>query len=167
MIDENGEIVESFYSISEEKIAEEAKFDGFYAISTNLEDEDVSRIIGVSEKRWRIEECFRILKSEFKARPIYLQREDRIKPHFLICFCALLVMRLLEIKTDKKYTVNELVKTLRGMKLIDTGLGSYIPGYTDTLHEAFGFRTDYEIISKKKCGQSSKTQSKYTHIRYK
>ena len=74
--------------------------------------------------------------------------------HVFIYFVALWVIQLLEIKTEKKYTVNELIKTLRDMNLTDAGLGSYIPGYkrtecTDTLHEVFGFRTDYEITTKK------------------
>lgn len=154
MNDENGEIVEVTNYINEEKILEESRYDGIYAISTNLEDDDVSKIIHVSERRWQIEECFRIMKTEFKARPIYLQLEDRINAHFLTCFCALLITRLLSLKLENRYTINELLTTLREMNLTDTGYGSYIPSYTrtkltDALHTVFGFRTDYEIITKK------------------
>ena len=154
MNDKNGEIVELTNYINEEKISEESKYDGIYAISTNLEDDDVSKIIHVSERRWQIEECFRIMKTEFKARPIYLQLEDRINAHFLTCFCALLITRLLSLKLDNRYTINELLTTLKEMNLTDTGYGSYIPSYkrtklTDALHNEFGFRTDYEIITKK------------------
>ena len=154
MNDENGEIIETFHQINEEKILEEAKYDGIYAITTNLEDDDISKIINVSERRWQIEECFRILKTDFKARPVYLQLEDRINAHFLTCFCALLIIRLMSIKLENKYTINELLNTLKDMNLTDTGYGSYIPSYkrtklTDELHELFGFRTDYEIITKK------------------
>lgn len=150
---ENGEIIEKNYILNEAKILEESQYDGFYAITTNLEDDDVTKIIAISERRWQIEECFRIMKTYFKARPIYLQLEDRINAHFLICFTALLTIRLLSIKLGNKYTVQELLKTLRNMTLTDTGYGSYIPSYTrteitDELHESFGFRTDYEISTK-------------------
>jgi len=149
----NGEIIEKNYILNEAKILEESQYDGFYAITTNLEDDDVTKIIAISERRWQIEECFRIMKTDFKARPIYLQLEDRINAHFLICFTALLTIRLLSIKLGNKYTVQELLKTLRNMTLTDTGYGSYIPSYTrteitDELHESFGFRTDYEISTK-------------------
>ena len=150
---ENGEIIEKNYILNEAKILEESQYDGFYAITTNLEDDNVTKIIAISERRWQIEECFRIMKTDFKARPIYLQLEDRINAHFLICFTALLTIRLLSIKLGNKYTVQELLKTLRNMTLTDTGYGSYIPSYTrteitDELHESFGFRTDYEISTK-------------------
>ena len=150
---ENGEIIEKNYILNEAKILEESQYDGFYAITTNLEDDDVTKIIAISERRWQIEECFRIMKTDFKARPIYLQLEDRINAHFLICFTALLTIRLLSIKLGNNYTVQELLKTLRNMTLTDTGYGSYIPSYTrteitDELHESFGFRTDYEISTK-------------------
>ena len=83
-------------------IAEETKYDGFYAVCTNLEDMGVDEIIRINKKRWEIEECFRIMKTEFKARPVYLQREDRIKAHFLTCFISLFVYRILEKKIEEK-----------------------------------------------------------------
>lgn len=151
---ENGEVVETQYFINQDIYDEESRYDGFYAVSTNLMDGDVSKILEISERRWQIEECFRILKTDFKARPVYLHREERINAHFLTCFVALLVIRLLNIKLNNEYTIPEILKTLRKMNLTDTGYGQYIPSYTrtkltDRLHEVFGFRTDYEIISKK------------------
>lgn len=94
------------------------------------------------------------MKTDFKARPVYSQREDWIKTHFLTCFVALIITRLLSIRLDNQYTVSEILQTLRHMNLTDTAQGYYIPSYTrtkitDSLHEAFGFRTDDEIISKK------------------
>ena len=153
--DENGEITEEHYALNIKKIEDEAKYDGFYAVTTNLQDNDIQSIIQISERRWQIEECFRIMKTDFKARPVYVQREDRIKAHFLTCFMALIIYRLLADKLENKYTVNELIKTLREMEVVDTQYNGYIPAYTrtditDTLHEKYGFRTDYEIISKKK-----------------
>lgn len=149
--DENNEIK---YEVSQEIIDEEAKYDGFYAICTNLEDDDVKKIIQISERRWQIEECFRIMKTDFKARPIYLQLEDRINAHFLTCFTSLLVIRQLEILTSNKYTIHELLNTIRSMKLTSTGYGQYIPAYkrtntTDDLHTVFNYRTDYEVITAK------------------
>lgn len=153
--DKNGEIIEEYYTLDINKIREEEMYDGFYAITTNLEDDDIKSIIEVSERRWQIEECFRIMKTDFKARPVYLHNEDRIKAHFLTCFISLIIYRLLADKLDNKYTVSETLKTLREMELVDTQYNGYIPAYkrtqiTDELHQLFGFRTDYEIIGKKK-----------------
>ena len=121
---------------------------------TNLND-NVRKVIEINKKRWEIEECFRILKTDIKARPIYVQRQDRIKAHFLICFIALLILRILEEKTGHVYTVTELLTTLRSMNVINVEEHGYIPAYTrmeitDTLHNVFGFRTDNEIIKKAK-----------------
>lgn len=134
-------------------IAEEEKYDGFYAVCTNLEEMGIDQIIRINKKRWEIEECFRIMKTEFKARPVYLQREDRIKAHFLTCFIALVIFRILEKKLNEKYTCEEITRTLREMIMYRPGekLG-YMPSYTrsdltDALHEVSGFRTDYEILT--------------------
>ena len=93
------------------------------------------------------------MKTEFKARPVYLRREDRIKAHFLTCFLALFIFRILEKKLDEKYTCERIIKTLREMTMYRPGekLG-YLPSYTrtdltDALHEVAGFRTDYEILT--------------------
>lgn len=91
-------------------------YDGIYAVSTDI-DGNVEEIIKINQRRWQIEECFRIMKTEFEARPVYLQREDRIKAHFLICFLALIIYRLLEIKLDRKYTAEQIIRTLRGMNI--------------------------------------------------
>lgn len=132
---------------------EEEMYDGFYAVVTSLED-DPAEIIKINKHRWVIEEKFRIMKSEFEARPVYVQREDRIKAHFLTCYISLLVYRLLEKKLSEEYTCNQILDTLRGMQMTLLSKGSgYIPSYkrtklTDELHSTFGFRTDLEFISK-------------------
>ena len=150
----NGEIADSSALILDDTVInEEAKYDGLYALTTNLED-NIENILKVAKGRWEIEESFRILKTDFEARPVYLQRQDRIKAHFLTCFVALLILRLLENKTDNKYTTNELINTLRSYDLLKIDEG-YIPTYTrtnitDDLHNIFNFRTDYEIVSKSK-----------------
>jgi transposase len=149
----NGEIAEEIhYSINQSLIDEEAKYDGLYAVCTNLED-SVEDIIKVNHRRWEIEESFRIMKTEFNARPVFHSNEDAIKAHFLICFLSLTIYRYLEKKLEEKYTVGDIIDTLKNMSLTLKD-GDYIPHYvrtdlTDDLHEKFGFRTDYEIISKK------------------
>lgn len=139
--------------LDKDRIAEEESYDGFYAVCTNLED-DPSKIIAANQKRWQIEECFRIMKSEFLARPVYLSRQDRITAHFLTCFLALVIYRILERKLDHPFTCEELIDTLRDMEMLVSGTDGFIPTYmrtdtTDALHKAFGFRTDYQIVPSK------------------
>ena len=150
----DGEVANKTITVlNENQINNEARFDGLYAVCTNL-DYDVTNIIKINQKRWEIEECFRIMKTEFKARPVYLSKEDRIMAHFTTCFTALVIYRILEKKLNEKYTCEEIMKTLRTMDMMIAPGEGYIPTYTrtdltDTLHETFGFRTDYQIISQK------------------
>lgn len=149
-----GEIAEKqVYGLDEEQIQKEEMYDGFYAVITNLEG-DVSEIIRINKQRWEIEESFRIMKTEFEARPVYVRRDDRIKAHFMTCYISLLLYRLLEKRLGNTYTANQILETLRSMQmtLLNTASG-YIPTYTrtaltDALHKTFGFRTDYEFITK-------------------
>ena len=150
----DGEIANrAMYELDESAIAEESRYDGFYAVCTNLDD-DPADIAKINHDRWEIEESFRIMKSEFEARPVYLQRDDRIEAHFLTCFIALMIYRMLEKKLGNKYTCEEIIKTLREMDMRKVGEHGYIPSYTrtqvtDSLHENAGFRTDYELITPK------------------
>lgn len=153
-ITSDGEIADkSVYELDEERIREEAMYDGFYAVVTNLED-NPAEIIKINKRRWEIEENFRIMKSDFEARPVYVQRDDRIKAHFLTCYISLLVYRLLEKKLGEEFTCNQILETLRGMNMTLLSKESgYIPSYkrtklTDSIHSTFGFRTDFEFISK-------------------
>lgn len=141
------------YNIDTGLILKEEAFDGFYAVCTNLED-DANDIIKVNKRRWEIEECFRIMKSEFKARPVFLSRDDRIEAHFMTCFLSLIIYRILEKKLGEKYTCNDIIEGLKDMNFNEVKAEGYIPSYTrtdftDDLHEAFGFRTDYEIVTLK------------------
>ena len=151
---QDGEIAENMlFDLDTDKIAEEEKYDGFYAVITNLDD-NIEEILKVNRQRWEIEENFRIMKSEFEARPVYVRREDRIRAHFLICYLSLLIYRLLENKLENKYTCEEILDTLRKMQMTLLSKNSgYTPSYkktklTDLLHEKFEFHTDYEYISK-------------------
>lgn len=153
-ITEDGEVcAKKIPYLDEAIISKEEKYDGFYAVCTNLENTPVSKIIQINHGRWEIEECFRIMKTEFQARPVYLQREDRIKAHFLTCYLALFIFRILERRLDGKYTCGDIIRTLRNMKMYrpEEKLG-YYPSYTrtdltDALHEIAGFRTDYEVFT--------------------
>ena len=153
-ITEDGEVAgRNIYDLDSDRISEEEMYDGFYAVITNLEG-DVGEILKINRQRWEIEENFRIMKTDFEARPVYVRRDERIKAHFLICYISLLVYRLLEKKLGNAYTCNEILGTLRSMQVTLLSKESgYIPSYkrtdmTDDLHKVFGFHTDYEFISK-------------------
>ena len=147
---DTGEVAEnSNLSLDEDLIKQEEQYDGYYALTTNLVG-NIEQILKITKGRWEIEESFRIMKTDFLARPVNLSREDRIKSHFLTCFIALLIYRILEKKVDYKYTTSEILKTIRNMDVLESKGDGYIPEYirtnlTDDLHDTFGFRTDYEI----------------------
>ena len=137
------------YSIDEETIKEEEKYDGYYGITTNLVG-DIQDILNISKNRWEIEESFRILKTDFDSGTIHLSREDRITAHFLTCFISLLIYRILENKLNYKYTNTQIIEKLKDMTVYEEKGSGYSPAYvrddlTDDLHTIFGFRTDYEI----------------------
>ena len=177
----NGEVAENnYYEINNKKIIEEAKYDGLYAVCTNLED-DVKDIIEINKRRWEIEESFRIMKTEFKARPVYLKRDDRIVAHFVTCFLALILLRYLEKKIDlvlnkinqdipdeknhKKYSAEQIIELLRNYNFKNEIDIAYSPLYkrtdlTDIMHEAFQFKTDYEVIKNNKMNKIIKQTKK-------
>ena len=154
-VTKEGEAADVKHYLDENKISEEGQYDGFYAACTDLLDDEVDDILKVSEGRWQIEECFRIMKTDFSARPIYLQDENRIKAHFLICFLALTIYRFLEKKLGSKYTCEKLLDTLKEMNFAEIQEQGFTPLYkreaiTDDLHDVCGFRTDYQFITKSK-----------------
>lgn len=145
---------ETYYNLNQEAINNESKYDGYYAVCTNLED-TAEEIIKVNKNRWEIEESFRIMKSEFKARPVYLSRDDRIKAHFTTCFLALTIFRYLEKKINSKYTVTEIIETLRNYNLRELKGFGYIPNYelteiVEDLQNTFNINTSTEINDYKK-----------------
>lgn len=152
-ITKDGEVAEKkVLSLNTDTIQKEEKFDGFYGVCTNLDDEP-EEIIKVNQRRWEIEESFRIMKSEFKARPVYLSRDDRITAHFTTCFLSLVILRFLEKMLNEKYTSSQIIDCLREMNFTESIGNGYIPTYTrtdltDDLHEKFDFRTDYQITTK-------------------
>ena len=104
-------------SLIAKRFGSEKMYDGFYAVGTDLEDKPES-VVKINQRRWEIEECFRIMKSEFEARPVYLQRKERILAHFITCFTALIVYRYLEKRLDGKYTCGQIIECLRKMKFV-------------------------------------------------
>lgn len=148
----DGEIAsKKVFSLNTTAIEKEQEYDGFYAVCTTLED-DISEIIKINKRRWEIEESFRILKTDFKARPVYLKRDDRIKAHFTTCFLSLLIYRILEKKLNEEYTSQKIITTLREMNSIKIeGLG-YKQIYaksdiTTALNEKFNINIDQSFIS--------------------
>ena len=108
------------YSIDQSVIDEEARYDGFYAIATNIYDKDVKEIMEINSRRYKIEDCFRIMKTNFNSRPVYHYKESKIKSHFLICFTALLIYRLIEVKLDRNgthFTTSQILETLKNMNV--------------------------------------------------
>ena len=154
----DGELAQiTSYSLNQDMIDQEARFDGFYAIATDLED-DATAIIRANGGRWIIENGFRIMKTDFEARPVFLQRDDRIEAHFLTCFLALLIYKHLETKVNRggnHFTPDEIIETLVDINFISVNGEGYIPTYTRTdltnnLHGSAGFRTDTQIVAKQR-----------------
>lgn len=154
----DGEMAEyTSYTLNQEMIDQEARFDGFYGICTDLED-NAPDIIKMNGGRWIIEDCFRITKTDFEARPVFLQRDDRIRAHFLTCFLALILYKYLAKKVNrggKHFSPDEIISTLQDMNFLSIPGEGYIPTYTRTdltnnLHGSAGFRTDTQIVSRQK-----------------
>lgn len=148
----DGEVADKkILSLDEDKIEREAMYDGFYAVCTTLE-KDIREIIHINKMRWQIEAAFRTMKSEFKARPVYLRNDERINAHFLTCFLSLLILRIIEKRIGNEYSEEQILDTLRNMRIGRLRDLGYFNHYTrtkitDALHDAFGFRTDSEFIS--------------------
>ena len=155
----DGEMAEyTSYTLNQEMIDQEARFDGFYGICTDLEDDNAGEIIRLNGGRWIIEDCFRITKTDFEARPVFLQRDDRIRAHFLTCFLALILYKYLAKKVNrggKHFSPGEIIGTLQDMNFLSIAGEGYIPTYTRTdltnnLHGSAGFRTDTQIVSRQR-----------------
>ena len=138
------------YSLDLDRIANEEKYDGFYALATNLEDESIKEIIEINAQRYKIEDCFRVLKTNFDAQPIHHRLKPRIIAHFMICYSALLIYRLLETKLKEKgyhFTINEILNTLKNMNVCNVENIIYQSTYTsskvcDALNYIFNFDLD-------------------------
>ena len=136
------------YSLDEARIEAEAQYDGFYAVATNIFDMKETEVLNIQSKRYQIEDCFRILKTNFSSRPVYHHKENRIKAHFLICYTALLIYRLLEVKLDRNkthFTTRQIIETLQNMNVVNCSDMYYQACYTgsdvlDSLEQLFDLK---------------------------
>lgn len=153
--DKNGEVTNyETLELNYELFTEESKYDGYYCLATDLQDNPID-IIKINSKRWEIEESFRIMKTDFKARPIYLQLENRIKAHFLTCYLALLIYRILEQKInikDNHFTTKEIITTLKDYNLLLINDICYTPTFkrtiiTDQLEKIFNLDFSFKGLS--------------------
>jgi transposase len=149
----DGEIAElSNSAIDESKVADEARFDGLYALATSLDDTP-SAILRANHFRYEIEALFRVTKTDLELRPIYLQRKDRITGHFIVCFIALLMIKRLQKQLGSIYSIEQIISQLKSLKYLLIEAHGYIPSFDrtemlDGLQYAMGKRIDSEIISK-------------------
>lgn len=147
---ETGEILEgqSALYLNEELIKDEEKFDGYYMIVTSEMDKSDSEIIDIYRGLWRIEESFKITKSSLTARPVYVSREDHIHAHFLTCFVALTLTRILEMKIGRKYCVNQIIQSLRKSNYTHLEQNYYVLGFFDDVLKEIGNVTDIDFSKK-------------------
>lgn len=151
-VKETGEIPDGIdLSLNLEKIAQEEKYDGYYSIVTSEKNLSDKEIRDIYKGLWEIEESFKIIKSEFRARPVYLRTENHIKAHFLICFVALLILRVLEHKLDRKYSVNQLRESLKRYSCSHLDQNYYLFDYRDeilqSLENVFGIDLGNKIMT--------------------
>jgi len=159
----SGETVTDLYEINQEVIEEEEKYDGYYAVATNLDDR-AEDIIQISSNRYKIEDCFRVMKTNFSARPVYHQKKERIIAHFMICYTALLIYRLLEKKLDQQgthFTIDSILETLKNMEVANLGDICYFSTYTcsqvcTALNAAFGLGLDKKFYQPRELNKKIK-----------
>lgn len=163
----SGEAVTDLYEIDQSAIDEEEKYDGYYAVATNLDD-PAKEIIRISSQRYKIEDCFRVMKTNFAARPVFHQKRERIIAHFMICYTALLIYRLLEKKLDQQgihFTVENILETLRNMEVANIEDMCYMSTYTcsqvcTALNAAFDLGLDRKYYQPKELNKKLKKISK-------
>lgn len=164
------------YIINEELIKEEEKYDGYYAIATNLDAiKDAKEIFEINSQRYKIEDCFRVLKTYFKARPVNHRREDRIIGHFMVCYTALLIYRLLEVKLKQHnyhFTTGEIIENLKNMNVVNNHDIYYQSTYSgselcNALNEVFGLELNKEYYQPKVLRKKlKKFYSKHSHTTF-
>ena len=133
-IGKNGEKASDHYALDQSVIENEEMYDGYYAIATNL-NEDAKAILKINSQRYKIEECFRILKTYFSARPAHHRKRERIIAHFEVCYTALLIYRLLENKLDQygtHFTTGNILETLQNMNVMNTQEAFYSAAYSSS-----------------------------------
>jgi transposase len=158
-----GEKAADTYIIDRDIINEEEKYDGYYAVATNLND-DAESILKISSQRYKIEDCFRVMKTNFSARPVFHKNPERIKAHFMVCFTALLIYRLIEAKLDenkKHFSTENIIETLKNMEVVNVQDKYYLSTYTDSqvcnaLNYVFGMGLDKKYYLPKELNKKIK-----------
>lgn len=166
-VGENGKKASDHYALNQALIDMEEKYDGFYAVATNLDD-DVKAILGISDNRYKIEDCFRILKTNFGARPAFHRERKRIIAHFMICYTALLIYRLLENKLDQQgthFTTDNILETLQNMNVVNIKDVFYAAAYTASevctaFNALFGLGLDKKFYQPKELNKKLKKFSR-------
>ena len=159
----DGEKAKDHYELDRKVIEEEEKYDGYYAVATNLEDE-AKKILAVASSRYKIEDCFRILKTNFDARPVFCRTPKHIVAHFQICYTALLIYRLLEVKLEQygtHFTTEEILETLKNMCVLNTQNLFYSAAYKGSkictaLNGVFGLGLDKKYYLPKELNKKIK-----------
>jgi transposase len=163
----SGETVTDSYEIDQAVIDKEEKYDGFYAVATNLDD-DVKTVIGISSNRYKIEDCFRITKTNLSARPVYHQKPRRIVAHFMICYTSLLIYRLLETKLNRygtHFSIENIIETLKNMEVANIEDMCYMSTYDNSkvctaLNAIWGLGLDKKYYQPKELNKKIKKISK-------
>ena len=144
-----GEIADgAILSLNQDKIDEEAKYDGYYAIVTSEKDMSDAEIRNKYRGLWEIEESFKIMKSEFKARPVFVKTDEHVNAHFLTCYVALVIIRVIEHLLDEKYTIKQIRNALCNYCCSYLDQNYYIFDYRDEVLDAFGNLFDWDLSSK-------------------
>ena len=166
----NGEKASDSYILDEEKIAEEEKYDGYYAVATNLSD-SAKDILAVNSQRYKIEDCFRVMKTNLSTRPVFHRSPEHITAHFLLCYTALLIFRLLQKKLDiygqtlkpgpKHFTADQVIETLRNMEVANVNDLYYMATYKgsdvlDALNAVFDLKLDRKNYAPKELNRKIK-----------
>ena len=140
LLEETGEIItkSSLLEIDEDKLREDEALDGYYVLATSEYEENDDKIIEMYRGLWKIEESFKVTKSDLEARPVYVSREDHIEAHFLTCFLALIIARILEMKTDHKYSIGKLLESLRKCECSHVSENYYLFDYYDEVLRDIG-----------------------------
>ena len=164
---ESGEAVMDSYEIDQAVIDKEEKYDGFYAVATNLDD-DAKTVIRISSNRYKIEDCFRITKTNLSARPVYHQKPRRITAHFMVCYTALLIYRLLETKLNRygiHFSIENIIETLKNMEAANIEDMCYMSTYDNSkvctaLNAIWGLGLDKKYYQPKELNKKIKKISK-------
>jgi len=148
-VKETGEIADAHtLLLDEEKIREQEALDGYYVLVTSEYEKKASKIIDIYRGLWKIEESFKVTKSDLETRPVYVSTEEHIKAHFLTCFIALVLSRILEYKLEGKYSITKIINSLKQCSCTNVDKNYYLFDYYDQILEDIGHVTNVDFSTK-------------------